>query len=111
VWIAWVALAITARLIPTVRARRAWSALAPVLAGTVVLLVPEGMTFGPFDPRFFGPASAQDSGIWESDPDVMRSFGPVLAAAGAATMLLSVFLRWNRSSGVEFAEPLEGLER
>lgn len=43
-----------------------------------------------FDPRFFWPGSEGRSGIWTSSPGVMRSFGPMLCTATAATIVVAI---------------------
>jgi hypothetical protein len=77
--IAFVAVALVARCLPSRPAQLAASVMVPPALGTVFLFVTRPI--GAFDPRFFGPESCFDSGIWRSDPPVMRTFGFVLAAA------------------------------
>jgi hypothetical protein len=95
-WIAYCALAISARAIRGRRGRRAWLYVAPVVLGAVAVFLPGTRGAWGFDPRFFGPDSARDSGIWRSDPEVMRGFGPVLVAALAAAVLYALALPRGR---------------
>lgn len=96
-WIMFCVIAFFGRLIRAPKLRIALYLLAPAL----VLILPAAIDpcmeivdratsgWGGFDPDFFGPVSCENSGIWTSEPAVMRSYGPVLLAAlGAAVVLL-----------------------
>lgn len=66
------------RRIRNVRARVASAyAFAPMF-GTVLLIL--RMQIGPFDPFLFHPEGMRNSGVWQSDPLTMRTFGLVLSA-------------------------------
>ncbi|HTF88457.1 MAG TPA: hypothetical protein VK843_08610 [Planctomycetota bacterium] len=99
-WISFCALALVGRMLPWPRIRRAFLLLSPpVLVAS---------SFGPachteasswwFDPRFFWGLS-QHSGIWSSDPLVMRSLGPLLLIALASTAVLAILVRHKKAPG------------
>jgi hypothetical protein len=92
VWIAFSALAMFGRLVPSPRNRRAFLLIAPTILGMACYFAPEGAGTWP-DPAYFWPEASRDSGIWTSDPPVLKSFGPVLVAALACALLLAFFTR------------------
>jgi len=87
-WIAFCALACTGRALPSLRARRAFFLWAPFVFLLAVQCVGP-VSLGWFDPRFFAPVGALDSGIWTSYPTVLSSFGPVLAVALACALAMA----------------------
>lgn len=75
-WILFVALALAGRAIPAGGARRAFFCLAPlVLAPATTVPFPDG---------------AWDRGIWDNQPRLVMAYGPVLAAAAVAAVVLAV---------------------
>jgi hypothetical protein len=90
--IAFCTLALLVRWCVALRWRDLVCAWAPPGVALGVALAPTGWIdlFGVgFDPGWFGPFSAQDSGMWRSHPVVLRGFGPVIAAAAAAALVLA----------------------
>jgi hypothetical protein len=89
-WIAFSALLLIGRRLHPPRVRRAFLLLSPTAVGITCYLAANvwNAPLGPFDPRMFWPLAAEDSGIWTSEPAVLRSFGPVLAVAAACVVLV-----------------------
>ena len=90
-WLGFCIVAFCGRLIPSFQVRRRLYLLAPLALAAVVAASPT-MLWGAFDPRFFSVNGSRSTGIWKSGPEVMRSYGPVLAAALVAT----IGLAWAR---------------
>lgn len=65
--------------------------LPPTIGLAVVVLAAGGFELGPFEAGFFAPLGSRDSGIWTSEPGVMRSYGPVLLTALLSATLLIVY--------------------
>jgi len=92
-WIAFATLAFAGRLLRPRRLRFVFGLVAPLLlalafATGIFAWLNEVWPF--FDTRFFSPGSLNGAGIWESEPAVMQSFGPVLCTAlllGAGVLL------------------------
>jgi hypothetical protein len=98
-WIAFSLLAMGGRLIRSRRARLAFYLLAPVLLGVLNFIEPvfhDRATYGALDPRFFGPDSSRESGIWTCEPAVVLSYGPVLLVAFASALVLALCLALER---------------
>ena len=83
-WIAFCVLSLAGRALRNQRHRIGFYLVAPSgVAAFVLLWSLTGLGQGPvIDPRFFGTAS-ESSGIWMSEVGTMRSYGPLLAVAGA----------------------------
>jgi hypothetical protein len=91
--IVFVLLAAIGRFVPTARARRSFLLLAPTTLAALACFVlrptaPVRPTSACLDASFFLPLSSFDSGIWTSEPVVMRSFGPVMVAAILCALLV-----------------------
>jgi hypothetical protein len=92
-WVAFCLLAIIGGAIADARVRRVFLILSPLLVG-FYLMVEARVAAKPmawFDVNLFLGDSG--SGVWESDPTVLKSFGPVLLAAGLSAIVLAIFLR------------------
>jgi hypothetical protein len=76
-WIAFCVLALAGRLMRVQRVRIALCLVAPALVAPL---------WERFDPGFFDPGT--DSGIWTSEPALMRSYGPTLLVALVAALVL-----------------------
>jgi len=90
-WILFCALAWVGRLVRAPRRRIVLLLLAPPVVGLLSPLAswPLGVLRLGFDPRFFWPLAARDSGIWTSDPATMQSYGRVLLVAALCAVLLA----------------------
>jgi hypothetical protein len=97
-WIAFCAIAIVGRWMPAGNLRRGFLLLAPFFLGVTSFIADIGHGDSQFAPSFFWPGSALKSGIWRSEPVVMKSFGPVMLAALLCALLLALLVRfWPRS--------------
>lgn len=88
-----VALFVAARVCVPKRMRDVVLACAPPIVALCVAFTPGGAReLGGvlFDAAWFGPDSARQSGMWESDPEVLRGFGGVVGAAVIALAVLVV---------------------
>jgi hypothetical protein len=95
IWISFSVLALIGRLMPSSRSRRAFLLVSPTVIGIacIVAAFAAGESWGWFDPRFFWPVGRDGAGIWESDPVVLRSFGPVLMIALMCVLLMHLVVR------------------
>jgi|GEM_PF-2763522 len=96
-WIAFATISFVAKALPGPRLRGMFSLTAApalgVIAGLVGVSTPE---IGPLDLRFFIPGGDRRSGIWTSDPMVMRSYAAVLLAAVVLLAILLSIELWPR---------------
>lgn len=98
IWISFSALALVGRLVPSPRARRSFLLTSPTLLGIACYFSADGehASSAWFDPRFFWPLACEDSGIWRSDPVVLRSFGPVLLIALLCVLVVRITEHFER---------------
>jgi hypothetical protein len=94
-WIVFVLLAVIGRFVPTSRGRRVFLLVAPTMLAFAACFAHGSTTSGSgtcglLDVSYFRPLGALDSGIWTSEPVVLRSFGPVLSTAAACVLLLQL---------------------
>ncbi len=104
-WIAFCTIALIGRAIPSARVCRAFLLLSPIVAGGVLIVLAR-TALAPsswFDVLLFW-ITGQDSGVWTSEPAVLRSFGPVLLAAVLSAIPLAILLHRSARSG----SPLTG---
>ncbi len=97
-WIGFGLLAVAGRAIPSVVWRARFYLLAPSLVGMVGLVCASAGVAEErlLDPRFFLPTAVRRTGIWTSEPAVMRSFGPLLLVVAAVALVLLVLIRRDR---------------
>lgn len=100
-WIAYCALAVIGQFVPGQRMRRAFLLTAPLIGGIVFLVATNSTNVegSVFDTHFFQLMGARDTGIWTSDPVVMKSFGPVMATALFFGLLLALVQRLPARAG------------
>jgi hypothetical protein len=100
-WIAFCVLAFGGRLVRSQRKRIAFYFVAPPLLGLCIQMGAADLVasvWGGFDSGFFGLESSRDSGIWTSDPVVLRSYGPVVLASLIAALALLFALAVQRTA-------------
>jgi hypothetical protein len=97
-WIFFGVATVCARSMPSSLTRRKFSLLAaPVVCFFLVGGSALGLALGPLETQLFMPVDVRTSGIWTSDPFVMKSYGPVLVIAlFMACLMLFLELREGR---------------
>ncbi len=98
-WIHFCVIALVGRIVPWPRLRIGAYLLAPIGIGILWLSGLGGLPWSEqlaLDPRYFGPESARDSGIWQDEGATLASYGGVMLLAAICTSVLALALRVER---------------
>jgi hypothetical protein len=95
-WIAFCGIALAGRLIPKLRLRVGAYLVAPLALLVLNFIgIPGGDRLA-LDPRYFGPNSARESGIWQDEGATLATYGDVLLLASILTVVLATGLVIDR---------------
>jgi hypothetical protein len=98
-WIQFCFIALLGRSIRPARARISIYLMAPLAFGLMWSYGIGGVPLGEklaLDPRYFGPNSARDSGIWQDEGATLASYGGVMLLAAICTAVLALALGVQR---------------